>query len=172
MYCNNCGAVLDDNSRFCNKCGAVVGDTAPSGTVPVSDTVFMHNENGQPGLEGIKGSPGSISRKKLITIIVAVVAIAAITTIVIANMKSRPVERAEDYYDFYTKDEFNQMMEDYERKEESRPKGIGEKTIEDYIDSVYGDGDEIDEELEEKLKNSASPWFKDSGESSEKDTGN
>lgn len=41
--------------------------------------------------------------------------------------------------------------------------GIGEKTMEDYINSVYGDGKEMDEELREKLENSASPWFKTPG---------
>ena len=29
MYCENCGARIDDDSRFCENCGALVADPEP-----------------------------------------------------------------------------------------------------------------------------------------------
>lgn len=36
--------------------------------------------------------------------------------------------------------------------------------VENVINSYNGEGNEDDEEFQEKLKNSSSPWFKDPGE--------
>ena len=144
MFCPNCGAGIDDRAKFCNHCGAPI----------------------QP-MQNMAGG-GSVSPKKkspVPFIIIGAAVLVVIIGIVVVSAVIREKRMADSYYDFYTKDEFNQMIqEEYGNEENNRTKGIGEKTVEDVINSYYGDGNEDDEELQEKLKNSSSPWFKDPGD--------
>ena len=153
MFCKNCGAKLDDDSRFCTNCGA----TAEGGAVKV-------NPSGQrPASAGPKPNPSKKTNFVPFIIIGVVVVIVIAAVIIISAIKSAAEKSTDDYNDFYTKDEFNQMMDDLENEENNRTKGIGEHMAEDFMDSVNNSGekDESDKELDEKLKNSASPWFKD-----------
>lgn len=39
MYCSNCGAKIDDQSRFCDLCGTPVGIQEPAQSVPANEPV-------------------------------------------------------------------------------------------------------------------------------------
>ena len=186
MFCKQCGAKLDDDARFCTYCGATVEGGSPTGPAPgpVPNNMAPENnmqqenpgngpvwDNPVPQMQNRRPSGDSATKKALLIpfIIIGVIVLIIIIFVVAVNVISaiRAKQMEEKYYDFYTKDEFNQMMDDMENEEKNRKKGIGEHMAEDFIESVYGDEEgtdgskESDDELDEKLKNSASPWFKD-----------
>ena len=158
MFCSSCGAKLEDGAGFCSSCGAAQG--------------FAPTLNVSPGqwsapLQGVRMQQKSKVHIPVPAIIggaVLVIAVVAVVGYKIYENSQRA--RIEEYYNsIYTKDEFNQMMEEMENQTNSEPKSIGGQMVENYLNSVNGEESEEDkkrnEELEEKLKNSSSPWFKD-----------
>ena len=147
MFCSSCGAQIGDNSKFCASCGAMIwaGTQKP---MPQGNVTVTGKKKKTPFI--ILGA-------------VALVVIAAVIITVVIRNRTRPYID-ESMYNFHTKDEFNQMMQEYENEESPENKSIGGTMVENVINSYNGEGNEDDEEFQEKLKNSSSPWFKDPGE--------
>ena len=151
MICRCCGAELTNGGRFCVSCGAPV------------DTV-----NAMPGQ--YSQVPQGIKKKKspVPFIIIGAAVLAVIIGIVVVSAIIREKRRAEIYNNyinnFHTKEEVYQMMQEYENEETPETKSIGGTMVEGVINSYNGEGYEDDEEFQEKLKNSSSPWFKDPGD--------
>lgn len=57
MYCKNCGAQIDDNSRFCSHCGARQGLLDGPGDAP--------GPGGAPGREEALGPEGAPGREEV-----------------------------------------------------------------------------------------------------------
>lgn len=78
MFCNRCGAQIDDNARFCNACGAQVEQSQP---------IINQNINNQPMPQANYYQnptlPEKPKKNKLIPIIIAVVAALIILVVVI-----------------------------------------------------------------------------------------
>ncbi len=75
--------------------------------------------NGRPG-----AAPGKGPSPAIFIIIGAVILVILLIVIIFNIIRIATEKKVKDtYYDFYTKDEFNQMMEDMEMKERNRNKG-------------------------------------------------
>lgn len=176
MVCRFCGAELKNGGRFCVNCGAPVDtvNAMPGQNGPAQQGMPQYN-NVPPGnavyLAPNRGGFGNTPKKKkspVPFIIIGAAVLVVIIGIVVVSSIIREKRRADIYNDYinnlHTKDELDQMMQEYENEETPEKKSIGGTMVENVIDSYNGEGAEDDEEFQEKLKNSSSPWFKDPGD--------
>ena len=172
MVCRFCGAELKNGGRFCVNCGAPVDtvNAMPGQNGPVQQGMPQYN-NVPPGNAVYpapnRGGFGNTPKKKkspVPFIIIGAAVLAVIIGIIVVSAIIREKRMADSYYNFHTKEEVYQMMQEYENEEKPGKKSIGETMGEGVIDSSNGEGAEDDEEFQEKLKNSSSPWFKDPGD--------
>ena len=71
--------------------------------------------------------------------------LAVIIGIIVVSAIIREKRMADSYYNFHTKEEVYQMMQEYENEEAPEKKSIGGTMVENVIDSYNGEGAEDDE---------------------------
>ena len=117
MFCQNCGAKNEDNSKFCAECGNVINNIGIS--QPYSDSVNMFSENNS-------GTSSSyiVPKKKVSPILlVLVIAVFATVIIIILNVVYGT--------DLSISDVKNGMLYGYS----------SDTTVGDALDDYFGDGE-------------------------------
>lgn len=128
MYCNKCGAPLEEHMKFCNKCGAPVTENEPAESQgrkpPVEERFTKTAPNGNaPKKPGTNGN----RKKTVIGILLAVVLAALIGGIAFAvwyssdGQKMKRMLRAEQYSEAY---------EVYEKLSDEQKSEVQEQLIE------------------------------------------